>query len=79
MTMFNTIVPPNSQQHVWNACSQANIGTSSFNNACGYHPGGANFLLADGSVRFIKSTVNGATWRALGTVTGGEVISADAF
>jgi prepilin-type N-terminal cleavage/methylation domain-containing protein/prepilin-type processing-associated H-X9-DG protein len=42
-----------------------------------YHPGGVDALLADGSVRFVKSTIHGATWRALGTVSGGEVISAD--
>lgn len=44
-----------------------------------YHPGGVNVLLGDGSVRFIKDTINGWTWRALGTVAGGEVMSADAF
>ena len=44
-----------------------------------YHPGGVNALIADGSVRFVKSTVNGPTWRALGSVSGAEVISADAY
>jgi prepilin-type N-terminal cleavage/methylation domain-containing protein/prepilin-type processing-associated H-X9-DG protein len=44
-----------------------------------FHPGGVNALLADGSVRFVKGSVNGSTWRALGTVAGGEVVSADAF
>jgi len=44
-----------------------------------YHPGGVNSLLGDGSVRFIKSTIAGTTWRALGSVNGGEVISADAY
>jgi prepilin-type N-terminal cleavage/methylation domain-containing protein/prepilin-type processing-associated H-X9-DG protein len=44
-----------------------------------YHPGGVNALLGDGSVRFIKDTINGPTWRALGTVSGAEVISADAY
>lgn len=44
-----------------------------------YHPGGVNALFGDGSVRFVKSTINGWTWRALGTVAGGEVISADSF
>jgi prepilin-type N-terminal cleavage/methylation domain-containing protein/prepilin-type processing-associated H-X9-DG protein len=43
------------------------------------HPGGANFLLGDGSVKFIKQTVNTATYRALGTRKGSEVVSADAF
>jgi prepilin-type N-terminal cleavage/methylation domain-containing protein/prepilin-type processing-associated H-X9-DG protein len=44
-----------------------------------YHPGGVNVLLGDGSVRFVRSTINGATWRALGTVAGGEVVSSDSF
>ena len=44
-----------------------------------YHPGGVNSLFADGSVHFIKSSVNGMTWRALGTLGGAEVISADAY
>jgi hypothetical protein len=30
-------------------------------------------------VRFIKSTIDGMTWRALGSVAGGEVISADSY
>ena len=44
-----------------------------------YHPGGVNVLMGDGSARFIKSMVSGTIWRALGTVNGGEVISADAY
>jgi prepilin-type N-terminal cleavage/methylation domain-containing protein len=44
-----------------------------------YHPGGVNVLMGDAGVRFTKSSVNGATWRGLGTVSGGEVISADAY
>jgi len=44
-----------------------------------YHPGGVNIVAGDGSVRFIKSSVDGFVWRALGTVAGGEVISSDAY
>ncbi len=44
-----------------------------------YHPGGVNVLLGDGSVRFIKDSINGSTWRALGTVSGGEVVGSDAY
>ncbi len=43
------------------------------------HPGGVNTLLADGSVKFIKDSINPMTWYALATATGGEVISADAY
>ena len=41
------------------------------------HAGGVNVGLADGSVRFIKTTVNLQAWRALGTRNGGEIISSD--
>ena len=43
------------------------------------HPGGVNSLFCDGSVKFVKETVNVATWQALGTRSGGEVVSADAY
>jgi prepilin-type N-terminal cleavage/methylation domain-containing protein/prepilin-type processing-associated H-X9-DG protein len=56
------------------------------------HPGGANFLFADGSVHFLKSVLRNSgvrpdgstiyaspTFLALGTRAGGEVISADSY
>jgi prepilin-type processing-associated H-X9-DG protein len=47
--------------------------------AFSYHPGGVNALLGDGSVRFIKSTINLAAFRSLVTLSGGEVISSDSL
>ena len=44
-----------------------------------YHPGGINVLFGDGSVRFVKDTISGTTWRALGSVSGGEIISGDQY
>jgi prepilin-type N-terminal cleavage/methylation domain-containing protein/prepilin-type processing-associated H-X9-DG protein len=44
-----------------------------------YHPGGANFAMADGSVRFIKQTIGARTLNALATRALGEVVSADQF
>jgi prepilin-type N-terminal cleavage/methylation domain-containing protein/prepilin-type processing-associated H-X9-DG protein len=44
-----------------------------------YHPGGVNALFGDGSVRFIKNSINWQTWRGLGSVAGGEVLSGDAY
>ena len=43
------------------------------------HPGGANVLLGDGSVRFIKQSINSLTWQALSSRSSGEVISAEAY
>ena len=43
------------------------------------HPGGVNMLAGDGSVRFIKDSINLQVWRALGTRSGGEVVSADSY
>jgi prepilin-type processing-associated H-X9-DG protein len=41
------------------------------------HPGGANVLMGDGSVRFIKQSINLRTWQALSSRAVGEVISGD--
>jgi prepilin-type N-terminal cleavage/methylation domain-containing protein/prepilin-type processing-associated H-X9-DG protein len=43
------------------------------------HPGGANFAFADGSVHFIKQTINPRTYNALGSRAGGEVISSNSY
>lgn len=38
------------------------------------HTGGCNFVLADGSTRFIRETIDMPAYRALGSRNGGEVI-----
>jgi len=83
MSLFQTIVPPNSTLYPWNSCrtscSNCSPDDSAYANAQSNHPGGANVLFADGSVRFIKSTIAMQTYMALGTRAGGEVVSADQF
>ena len=42
-------------------------------------PGVVNVLFADGSTRAIKETIAVPVWWALGTRSGGEAISSDAY
>ena len=74
--LYTNIMPPNS-----NNCVPADY--SSMNGtlltASSRHPGGVNALFADGSVHFVKNTINYLTWMALGTIANGEVISADQY
>ena len=43
------------------------------------HPGGVNTLFGDGSVHFMKNSINALTWVQLGSIGGGEVISSDSY
>ncbi len=71
-TLYYHSAPPNSRSCMF---PPSRIMTT----ANSKHPGGVNVLLADGSVRFIKSSVDLATWRAIGTSAYGEVVSSDAY
>jgi prepilin-type N-terminal cleavage/methylation domain-containing protein/prepilin-type processing-associated H-X9-DG protein len=52
-------------------------GTDGTGQIYGFHSGGVNALLGDGSVRFIKSTIQFATLQAAITRNGGEVLGND--
>ena len=41
------------------------------------HTGGVNCGLGDGSIRFFRNSIDLVTWRALGTMDGGEVVATD--
>jgi prepilin-type N-terminal cleavage/methylation domain-containing protein/prepilin-type processing-associated H-X9-DG protein len=60
-------------------CYAASGSQREFNAARSYHGGGVNVTLCDGSVKFVKDSINLNTWRALSTKDGGEVISSDAY
>jgi prepilin-type N-terminal cleavage/methylation domain-containing protein/prepilin-type processing-associated H-X9-DG protein len=44
-----------------------------------FHPGGANFVMADGSVRFLKQTIDLRVYNELASRAGGEVVSSQDF
>jgi prepilin-type N-terminal cleavage/methylation domain-containing protein/prepilin-type processing-associated H-X9-DG protein len=44
-----------------------------------FHPGGANVLMCDGSVRFFKDNINLPVLWGLATRAGGEIISSDSY
>jgi prepilin-type N-terminal cleavage/methylation domain-containing protein/prepilin-type processing-associated H-X9-DG protein len=67
-------VEPRPGQCPWNA---HDCGPN--NEIFSFHPGGANALFGDGSVKFIKENINGRVLRSLITKNEGEVISADSF
>ena len=81
---FNVAQTPNDHTYPFNVCRgqgtppQSDNGSNSLP-ATSMHPGGVNALFADGSVKFIKDTINRTTWWALGTRARGEIVSADSY
>jgi len=69
----NAALPPNSKTMDCTFESPA----AAWKTARSNHPGGVNAAFVDGHVAFVKDSVNTLTWRALGTRSGGEVVSAD--
>lgn len=57
------------------SCIQAEAPSSSWS-AGSRHGPGANVLLGDGHIAFLKSSMSLATWRAIGTRDGAEVVGA---
>jgi len=47
--------------------------------ASSLHPGGVNVVFLDGSIRFVKDSVNLQTWGSLATHQSGEVVDANAY
>ena len=73
-TRYTHVGPPNNK-----SCSTGGDAGQGAYTSSSRHPGGVNVAMADGSVKFIKSTVNQQTWWAVGTRAGNEVISSDAY
>jgi hypothetical protein len=68
---FSTVYPPNGPSCATTALQNLNqLMTTNVNetviSASSYHPGGAQVVLGDGSVKFISETIDRATWRRAG-------------
>jgi len=70
-TLYNHYYPPNPAGK-WD-CGNASH-NKALSTARSFHTGGVNLLLADGSVRFIRDSIDITSWRGLSTRAGGEVL-----
>jgi len=74
-TNYGHVYTPNSK---FPDCGDGTI-AAAFMAARSWHSGGVNVCFIDGSVHFLKDTVNPTPWAALGTKGGGEVLSSDQY
>jgi prepilin-type N-terminal cleavage/methylation domain-containing protein/prepilin-type processing-associated H-X9-DG protein len=78
-------MPPNSSSCAGTPDASTYISNSTWGGigaaitATSNHPGGVHVAFGDGSVKFIKDSVDVQTWWALGTRAGKEIIGADAY
>jgi prepilin-type N-terminal cleavage/methylation domain-containing protein/prepilin-type processing-associated H-X9-DG protein len=77
----NVLLPPNPKYPNCNVTPGNNISiyTPGMYGMSSYHPGGANVLLCDGSVRFLKDSTSMQVVWSLGSMAQGEVISSDSY
>jgi len=80
----STLAPASTPNAVWGnrdgtaSCEQYKRGSYAWVMSS-LHSGGINVGMGDGSVRFIKDTINPYTWYSLQTIAQGEIISSDAY
>jgi prepilin-type processing-associated H-X9-DG protein len=70
---------PNRTSCVYHDINQDGRGTITMISASSNHPGGVNVLFMDGSVRFVKNSVNYRPWYAIATPHNGESVSSDSL
>jgi prepilin-type N-terminal cleavage/methylation domain-containing protein/prepilin-type processing-associated H-X9-DG protein len=78
-SIYSHTLPPNRLACEYGNIGQDSRGTITCVGASSNHPGGVNVGFMDGSVRFIKSSVNYIPWYAIATPDWGETISSDAY
>lgn len=73
-------LPASSQPNPANRTHTRQLNPSRLGRVSGFHsdhPGGANFLMADGSVVFISESIDIATYRSLSSIDGGETATTE--
>jgi prepilin-type processing-associated H-X9-DG protein len=73
---YSHIMTPNLKACIFQGQTQPLEYSAMCVGASSFHPGGVNVGFLDGSVRFMKDSVNPQTWWAIATRAGGEVIDA---
>jgi prepilin-type N-terminal cleavage/methylation domain-containing protein/prepilin-type processing-associated H-X9-DG protein len=76
----NLLLPPNSQYpycQFWD--TNSDFDSAGINGLTSFHAGGAHVCMADGSVRFLKSSTSWPVLWALGSRDQGESISSDSY
>lgn len=70
-TYYNHTLPPNAKLRdcVVSSLNHGHVAARS------YHTGGVNYVRGDGSVHFASDSIDAVTWRAMGSMSGGEVFS----
>jgi prepilin-type processing-associated H-X9-DG protein len=81
VTLGNVLLAPNPR---YPNCDSSTVSSGLLDNPgmwglSSFHPGGANVLMCDGSVRFLKDSTNMQTVWALGSRDQGEVIDANSY
>jgi len=78
-TLGSTLLPPNAKYPNCSAGNTDTLQAAGMFNMSSFHSGGANILLGDGSVRFLKDSTSESVIWALGSRAQGEILSSDAY
>ena len=78
-SMGNTLQPPNSQYPNCSTTGASGVANPGVISLSSFHPGGANVLMTDGSVHFLKDSTNPLVILELGSRAQGEIVSSDQY
>jgi prepilin-type N-terminal cleavage/methylation domain-containing protein/prepilin-type processing-associated H-X9-DG protein len=78
-TLGNVLVPPNTKTPNCSTNGNGAIESCGVFGLSSFHSGGANVLMLDGSVHFLKDSISKQTLWALGSMNQGEIVSASSY